>query len=107
MASYRKRFIKRSAGVSRFVPSGKIGFSSKTDAFLDGVGSLLDIFPDPRARVIRAYVHHYAPHARSVNEAMWADWAAIGQDMGKAIEAHAPEKSTKETAAGPKSLTTR
>ena len=89
MASYQKKFNTRSTG-SCFVPSNKVRFSSKTDAFLDGVSSLLEILPDPRARLIRAYVYHYAPHARSVNEAMWADWAAIGQDMGKAIEAHAP-----------------
>lgn len=107
MASYQTRFGKRLAGSSCSAPSGKISFSSKTAAFLDGVGSLLEILPDPRPRVIRAFAYHHAPYARSAREAMWSDWAAIGQDMWKSIEAHAPEKSTEETAAGPKNLTAR
>jgi|HubBroStandDraft_1064217.scaffolds.fasta_scaffold661542_1 hypothetical protein len=108
MASYQKRLKKRMAAGSCSVSSSRIRFSSKTDAFLDGVGSLLDLCPDPRERVIRAFVlHHAAPKTRSVNEALWGDWVAVGQDMLMVIEAHAPEESAEEAAAGLKATPAR
>jgi hypothetical protein len=87
----------------------RIWFSSKTGALLDGVGSLLDVFPDPRPRTIRAFVrNHRDVRARSVKQALLNDWAAIGQDMWAAIEAHEREESTeKATPTGLKALTAR
>ena len=108
MASYQKRLNKRIAAGSCSVQSSRIRFSSKSDAFLDGVGSLLDLYPDPRERVIRAFIfHHTTPKARSVNEALWGDWVAVGQDMLMAIEAHAPEESTEEASTGLKATLAR
>ena len=109
MASYHKRINKRRIGGDTCAGlSGSIRVSSKTDAFLDGVGTLLELFPAPRSRTIRAFVWHHAPHANSVREAIWGDWAAVGQDMWTAIEAHKPhEEPTEEAATRLKSFSHR
>jgi hypothetical protein len=107
MASYLNRMNKRRRASTPAGLSGNIMVSSTADAVLDGVGTLLEIFPDPRPRTIRAFYCYRYPRAKSVKEAILADWAAIGQDMWKAIEAHAPEKSTEEAATRLKTLTAR
>lgn len=61
--------------------------SSKADALMDGVGTLLDIFPDPRHRTIRAFVRGWKS-PRSVMEAIEMDWAAVGHDMWEAMRLH-------------------
>jgi len=81
--------------------------SSKASAFLEGVGTLLEIYPNPRPRTIRAFVCHHMPDAGSVKEAIWGDWAAIGQDMWAAFEAREHEESPKEAATGAKSFSAR
>jgi hypothetical protein len=80
--------------------------SSKTDAFCDGLGTVLDIFPEPRPRTIRAFVKCHSSRPHSVSEAILGDWAAIARDMWAAIEKHAPEKS-EEAARRSKTLTAR
>lgn len=108
MASYQERVNKRrGSGTACVNLSGNTRVSSKTDAFLDGVGTLLGLFPDPRPRTIRAFHCYRVPRASSVREAIWGDWAAIGQDMWTAIEAHAPEESTEEAATRLKTLPAR
>jgi hypothetical protein len=76
--------------------------SSKADAFIDGVGTLLDIFPDPRRRTIRAFVHRLNSPV-SVMEAIEMDWGAVGRDMWEAIRAHAHEATEED----PSNLITR
>ena len=76
--------------------------SSKADAFIDGVGTLLDIFPDPRRRTIRAFVHRLNSPV-SVMEAIEMDWGAVGRDMWEAIRAHEHEATEED----PSNLITR
>ena len=105
MAMYYKNNVSKRRP-RKYVLCANVYFSGKRDAFWDGMGSVLDIFPDPRARAVRAYATHYEPRAHSVNDAIWGDWAAIAQDMWTAIDEHAPERS-EEAPAGPKTLTAR
>jgi len=104
MAMFYKNNVNRKRA-SGYVLCSNVYFSAKRDAFFDGMGSVLDIFPDPRSRTIRAFVTHRGPRAQSVKDAIWGDWVAVAQDMWAAIDENAPEKS-KETAAG-KTLTAR
>ena len=105
MAIFYKSNVQRTRG-ERYVLCANTRFSSKRDAFLEGMGSVMDVFPDPRPRAIRAFVSHHGVKAVSVQEAIWGDWAAIAQDMWAAIDEHAAEKS-EEAAAGTRALTTR
>ena len=89
---------------------GNVRVSSKADAIFDGIGSLLDVFPCPRARTIRTFVYHGYKRPDSVDDAISEDWTMIGQDMWAAIRAHEHEESTEsseENIAGSKSLTAR
>jgi hypothetical protein len=108
MDSYKWKRSKWQAGRPARGEVKQILLSSKTTAFLDGVGTLLEICPDPRPRRIRAFFcHHHASRAGSVNDSIWGDWAAIGQDMWAAIEAHEHEESAEEAAGRAESLSAR
>ena len=59
-------------------------------ALIDGVATLFDIFPEPRARTIRAFKHH-PEQWESVESALAHDWVVVGQDMSSAIKVHQHE----------------
>jgi hypothetical protein len=108
MESYKMKRNKRQGRCPVCAGLKRPRLSSKTDAFLDGVGTLLEIFPDPRRRTIRAFIcHHHASHASSVGEAIWDDWASIGQDMWTAFEVHEHEESPEEVATRAESFSTQ
>jgi hypothetical protein len=83
-------------------PSTKRGSCQETHprhayvAFIDGIATLADAFPEPRERTIRA-IKHQLPQWASVESAVAHDWAAVGQDLWSAIKAHKHE-ATEETA---------
>jgi hypothetical protein len=83
------------------MPSSKshgshIGYlRSKRSALLEGLGSVINILPEPRSRSIRAC--QIPAYPVSINEAIAADWAAVGGDMWTSI--HASEEPSEETTA--------
>src|SRR5271170_89050 len=82
----------------------KVHLCSKTAAFIDGIGSLLDILPEPRSRSIRAFEGGFA-WPSSVDAAIAADWGAVGMDMWTAIDEY--EATHKEITAGQEQLVSR
>ena len=65
-------------------------------AIIDGVATLFDICPEPRARTIRAFKHH-PTQWESVESALAHDWVVVGQDMSSAIKVH-EHKANEEAA---------
>lgn len=96
MLTKKKRKIQKWNALRNAAIEG-VWVSSKADAFLDGMGSLLEVFPGPQHRTIRAFLCHHSPRASSVAEAIRGDWAVVGQDMWTAIKAHEHEESTQES----------
>ncbi len=64
-------------------------------AIIDGVATLLDIFPEPRARTIRAFKCRPTEWT-SVESALAHDGFMLGQDMWAAIRSHEHEEATEE-----------
>jgi hypothetical protein len=84
----------------------EIHLASKASAFWDGFGTLLDLFPTPRTRCIRAYYLEGANRrSASVKAAIARDWVAVGQDMRTAIAKY--EESPEETAIRSSPITAR
>jgi hypothetical protein len=69
---------------------------SGTAAFVDGMGSVIDLFHAPRGRYIRAFAGTYT-RSTSVNAAMAADWDVIAGDMRAAIAEHDATFKEEET----------
>lgn len=75
-------------------------------AFIDGVATLFDVFPEPRARTIRAF-HHRPDEWSSVESALAHDWGVVGQDMWSAIKAHEHDEASQKDSATPEHACTR
>jgi hypothetical protein len=108
MSFYSRKLGNKRGGDMCVDLNGNISVSPRAAAlaFFDGVATLVDIFPDPRPRTIRAFACHHTKWAASVNDAIYGDWAMVGQDMWAAIRAHDDEANEK-TAAGSESLNAR
>ena len=75
-------------------------------SFIDGIATLVDVFPEPRPRTIRAF-KHYIPQWVSIDSALAHDWAVLGQDMWSAIKAHENEANEEAALATTERLSTR
>ena len=71
-----------------YLVDAKVHRRSQFSALLDGVGSVLDIFPTARQRRMRVFNGRVKfPVRVSVNEALSRDLAAVGCDFWVALKA--------------------
>ena len=109
MFFYKRKLNKKDGEVDMLVQrSGNIDILRRadSDAFLDGVGTLVELIPDPRPRTIRAFTRHRTSRASSLENALLQDWLMVGRDMWAAIQTHEHE-DTKEASTEAESFTIR